>query len=99
MEAVQYHHRPEKAKINKKLTYIAHLADAISCMHGIGLGCDGLMYVFEENTLNVLGLSKEDIESIMCELVDKVFGTEKSDNDCAIQQESFQVSGNLLAGG
>jgi len=35
----------------------------------------------------------------MCELVDKVFGTEKSDNDCAIQQESFQVSGNLLAGG
>jgi len=91
VEAVQYHHCPEKAKINKKLTYIVHLADAISCMLGIGLGCDGLMYVFEENTLDVLGLSKEDVESIMCELVDKVFGTEKSDNDCALQQEPFQA--------
>ena len=91
MEAVQYHHRPEKSKINKKLTYIVHLADAISCMLGIGLGCDGIMYVFEENTLGVLGLSKEDVESIMCELVDKVFGTEESDNNCAMQQEPFQA--------
>ena len=91
VEAVQYHHCPDKARISKKLTYIVHLADAISCMLGIGLGCDGLMYVFEENTLDVLGLSKEEVESIMCELVDKVFGTEKSDNDCALQQEPFQV--------
>ena len=91
VEAVQYHHCPDKAKISKKLTYIVHLADAISCMLGIGLGCDGLMYVFEDNTLDVLGLSKEDVESIMCELVDKVFGTEKIDNDCALQQEPFQV--------
>jgi putative nucleotidyltransferase with HDIG domain len=91
VEAVQYHHCPDKAKISKKLTYIVHLADAISCMLGIGLGCDGLMYVFEDNTLDILGLSKEDVETIMCELVDKVFGTEKSDNDCALQQEPFQA--------
>ena len=91
VEAVQYHHCPDNAKISKKLTYIVHLADAISCMLGIGLGCDGLMYVFEDNTLDVLDLSKDDVESIMCELVDKVFGTEKSDNDCALQQEPFQV--------
>ena len=91
VETVKYHHRPDKVKINKRLTYIVHLADAISCMLGIGLGCDGLMYVFEDNTLDVLGLSKEDVESIMCELVDKVFGTEKSDNDCALQQEPFQA--------
>ena len=51
---------------------IVHLADAISCMLGIGLGCDGLMYVFEENTLGVLGLNKEDVESIMIELADKI---------------------------
>lgn len=72
VEAVQYHHQPDKAETNKTLTYIVHLADAISCMLGVGLGSDGLMYVFEENTLNVLGLSKEDVESIMSELADKV---------------------------
>lgn len=85
VEAVQYHHQPDKAEIHKKITYIVHLADAISCMLGIGLGCDGLMYVFEKNTLNILGLRKEDIESIMCELVDKVFGSEESSNNHALE--------------
>lgn len=77
IEAVQYHHQPEKAEINKTLTYIGHFADVISDMLGIGLGSDGLMYVFEENTLNVLGLSKEDMESIMSELVDKIQSMEQ----------------------
>ena len=77
IEAVQYHHQPDKAEINKTLTYIVHFADAISDMLGIGLGSDGLMYVFEENTLDVLGLSKEDMESIMSELVDKIQSMEQ----------------------
>ncbi len=77
IEAVQYHHQPEKAKTNKTLTYIVHFADAISDMLGIGLGSDGLMYVFEENTLDILGLSKEDMESIMSELVDKIQSMEQ----------------------
>lgn len=77
IEAVQYHHQPEKAETNKTLTYIVHFADAISDMLGIGLGSDGLMYVFEENTLDVLGLSKEDMESIMSELVDKIQSMEQ----------------------
>ncbi len=49
-----------------------HLADAISCMLGVGLGNDGLMYEIEENTLDVLGISKEDVESIMSDLADAV---------------------------
>ncbi len=89
VEAVKYHHRPDKAKTHKKLTYIVHLADAISCMLGIGLACDSLMYVFEENALDILGLRDEDIESIMCELTDKIFDTEVSNNNHALAQESF----------
>ncbi|MCP4252925.1 MAG: HDOD domain-containing protein [Candidatus Scalindua sp.] len=99
VESVQYHHQPEKANEYKKITYIVHLADAISCMLGIGLGCDGLMYVVEENTLDILGLSKEDVESIMSELVDKVFGTEENNNDYAIEQEYIQAESNLPSGG
>jgi len=45
-------------------------------MLGIGLGSDGLMYLFEENTLDVLGLTKEDVESIMSELADIVVEVE-----------------------
>jgi putative nucleotidyltransferase with HDIG domain len=96
VDAVQYHHRPEEANRHREITYIVHLADSISCMLGIGLGCDGLMYVFEENTLDVLGLQREDIESIMSELVDKVFGTEESKNNHALEQESFQEEGQVL---
>ncbi len=77
VEAVQYHHQPNKAETHKTLTYIVHLADVISCMLGIGLGSDGLMYVFEEHTLDILGLNKEDVESIMSELVDKTQEAEK----------------------
>ena len=96
VDAVQYHHRPEEANRHREITYIVHLADSISCMLGIGLGCDGLMYVFEENTLDVLGLQREDIESIMSELVDKVFGTEESKNNHALEQEFFQEEGQVL---
>ncbi len=72
VEAVQYHHQPDKTETHKTLTYIVHLADAISCMLGVGLGNDGLMYEIEKNTLDVLGISKEDVESIMVELADTV---------------------------
>ncbi len=76
VEAVLYHHQPEKADAHKRLAYIVHLADAISCMLGIGLGSDGLMYLFEDSTLDILGLSREDVESIMCELADMVADVE-----------------------
>jgi putative nucleotidyltransferase with HDIG domain len=79
VEAVLYHHQPDKAEAHKTLAYIVHLADAISCMLGIGLGSDGLMYAFGEHALDVLGLSNEDVESIMSELVDKV--GEEDDED------------------
>ena len=76
VEAVLYHHQPEKAVEHKTLAYIVHLADALSCMLGIGLGSDGLMYLFEENTLDVLGLTKEGVESIISELADIVVEVE-----------------------
>ena len=76
VEAVLYHHQPEKAVEHKTLAYIAHLADALSCMLGIGLGSDGLMYLLEENTPDVLGLTKEGVESIISELADIVVEVE-----------------------
>ncbi len=79
VEAVQYHHQPNNAGSHKKLTYIVHLGDTISCMLGIGLGNDGLMYEFEDNTLDILGLNKEDVQSIMIELTDKINNDEERD--------------------
>ncbi len=87
VEAVQYHHQPNKAETHKTLAYIVHLADVISCMLGIGLGSDGLMYEVEENTLDVLGINKEDVESIMIELADKIQSEEKDGKDDTCDDE------------
>lgn len=93
VEAIQCHHQPNKAETHKTLTYIVHLADVISCMLGIGLGSDGLMYEFEEHTLDILGLSKEDVESIMSELADKIQSTEQDDHESEI---SIPLSENRI---
>ena len=85
MESIQYHHQPNKTEEHKTLTYIAHLADAISCMLGIGLGSDGLMYEFEKNTLDVLGINNEDVESIISELPDKIQSEEKDEEGYLLQ--------------
>ncbi len=82
-----YHHQPNKAETHETLTYIVHLADVISCMLGIGLGSDGLMYEFEENTLDVLDLNKEDVESIMSELVEKTQSEEIDEEDDTCDDE------------
>ena len=87
VEAVQYHHQPNKAEEHKTLTYIAHLADAISCMLGIGLGSDGLMYEFEKDTLDVLGINKKDVESIMSDLADKIQSEEKDEEGVTCDDE------------
>ncbi len=39
------------------------------------------MYEVEENTLDVLGINKEDVESIMSELADKIQSTEQGDHE------------------
>ena len=41
VEAIMFHHEPEKATINKKLTAIVHIADFVSVTMGIGVGIDG----------------------------------------------------------
>ncbi len=93
VEAVQYHHQPNKSETHETLAYIAHLADSISCMLGIGLGSDGLMYEFHEDTLDVLGINKEDEESIMSELADRIQSEEKDEEDDTCDDESSYFVG------
>ncbi len=70
VEAIAYHHYPDKAVTNPKLTAIVHLADAICLSMGIGMGVDGLLYPVSAGALQTLGLTEQDIESMISELVD-----------------------------
>lgn len=70
VEAIALHHNPEKAQVNKKLTSIVHLADAICVMMGIGVGVDGMSYLLSEEAVQLIGLDKSEIENTMSELAD-----------------------------
>ncbi|MEN6327220.1 MAG: HDOD domain-containing protein [Syntrophomonas sp.] len=77
VEAIALHHHPENAEINKRLTAIVHLGDAICVMMGIGIGIDGMLYPVSEEAMKLLGFNEAGIETIISELVD-VFADQQS---------------------
>ncbi len=70
VEAIAYHHSPEKATINPMLTSIVHIADAIVMMFGIGLGVDGMIYNFSEEAIKVLEVDGPMLEQLMLDVSD-----------------------------
>lgn len=77
VEAIAYHHEPEKAQVNKNITAIVHVADALCMAMGIGIGIDGMMYPFSEQALKTLGLNEADLEAVISQLAD-VFTDQQS---------------------
>ena len=65
IEAIAYHHTPEKATVQPCLTQFVHLADAAALMIGTGLGYDGLAYELDENILTDCNMAALDIEELM----------------------------------
>lgn len=70
VEAIEYHHSPEKATINPKLTAIIHLADAVVMMLGIGLGVDGMVYNVSDGVIEALGIDEIMLQQIMSDVSD-----------------------------
>lgn len=70
IEAIAYHHTPEKAIIDFKLTSIIHVADAIVMTMGIGLGSDGMVYNYSQKALEVLGIDSNMLEQLISETSD-----------------------------
>jgi len=72
VEAIRYHHTPEKATINKEMTAMIHIADGLVMMMGFHIGIDGLSYNFSEEAMNRLKLEESMLEEIMSEVADIV---------------------------
>lgn len=72
IEAIRYHHTPEKATINKKMTAMIHIADGLVMMMGFNIGIDGLSYNFSEEAMELLKLNELELEEIMSEVADIV---------------------------
>ncbi len=70
VDAIGHHHNPELSQVNLPLVSIVHLADAITMMLGLGLGLDGLAYNLSSLAIETLGLSDEDFNNIISDLID-----------------------------
>ncbi len=70
VEAIADHHNPEQAQINKNLTAIVHVADAICVSMGIGIGIDGMLYPLSSQSLELIGLNENEIDMVIGQLTD-----------------------------
>lgn len=70
VEPIAYHHNPQLAVNDERLTAIVHVADAICMMMGIGLGVDGMSYPLAQSALNVLNLKASEVEEMLETLTD-----------------------------
>lgn len=70
VEAIAMHHCPEQAQINKKLTAIVHVSDALCLAMGIGIGLDGMMYPLSVEAMDLLELDENSLETMVSQLSD-----------------------------
>lgn len=70
VEAIEFHHEPDKAHVNPKLTAIVHVADAVCVSMGIGIGVDSMLYPISAKSMELLDLQPNDIDSIISEMAD-----------------------------
>lgn len=73
VDSVRTHHRPEDGTVDRSLSRISHLADALTMTTGMGLGIDGLAYVLDERSLVALGLNDaERLDRLLETLVQRI---------------------------
>jgi putative nucleotidyltransferase with HDIG domain len=75
---IRYHHQPEAAEADSDVCSLVHLADALAQWLGVGLGRPGLASRFESSAVRRFGLTPEDLDRILIELVEKMQQTEQS---------------------
>jgi len=76
VDAIAHHHQPDKSQINRQLTSIVHVADAICVSMGMGIGIDGMLYPLAPDALQILNYDENEIESTVSQLVDLFVDTQ-----------------------
>lgn len=63
-DTIEFHHTPERAGVDPKLTAIAHLAECITYALSLGDGLESLEYAFSDSALGLAGLDKSGFLSL-----------------------------------
>ncbi len=71
VESIRYHHDPMLATEHQKLVAIVHVGNILCVSFGIGVGSDGLAYLFHPAALNLLNISIEQLFQLSVEIHDR----------------------------
>jgi HD-like signal output (HDOD) protein len=70
-EAALHHHTPSQATMHHGIVDCVHVGDYICSAMGFGLGGDGMLYRFDETSLDRLGISSNQVDAVTDEFVEK----------------------------
>jgi HD-like signal output (HDOD) protein len=71
IESIRYYACPLKAPTAQKLVCIVHVGSILCVTFGIGVGSDGLAYVFHTGALEYLNIPSEDLFNLSVEICDQ----------------------------
>jgi len=75
VNAIRYHHEPQKAQEYKELVCLVHVANNLVLSSGVGTGSDGLAYQMDPFALKTLGISSMEVgfvDNIYIDLTEKL---------------------------
>ncbi|MBI5266844.1 MAG: HDOD domain-containing protein, partial [candidate division Zixibacteria bacterium] len=72
VQAVRWHHEPNKAGADRQAVDIIHVADSLCVMQGIGIGHDGLSYRPCADSLQRLNVTGVIIETATSQILDSL---------------------------
>ena len=68
VDAIRYHHEPERATIDPLLVSFAHLGEIVAQQLELGEGLEQVAYELRSSALGLAGMSRESFEALEDEL-------------------------------
>lgn len=65
VDIIGNHHQPQQALLAKTETAVVHTSDVLCMMMGVNGGVDGLSYRFDRDTIESLGMTDVDLQTII----------------------------------
>jgi putative nucleotidyltransferase with HDIG domain len=72
VDTIRWHHHPAHATVDKRLTYIVHMADTIAALTGGVSALDTFRYPTAEDCLTYVPLTEADTQSLMLQVIEGV---------------------------
>jgi putative nucleotidyltransferase with HDIG domain len=72
VEIIANHHQPGLAALAKEETAIVHAGDVLCMMMGVNSGLDGLAYRFDRQTIESIGMTDREIQTIIADFTEEL---------------------------